>query len=378
MTPADDGDAGRTAVAALAATHAALGARMAESDGASMPRHYGDPAGEYGAARTGAVVVDRSERLLLRLHGRDPLKMIQGLVTADVAGAPEGRAVYAAVLTPKGKLVADVRVIRRPDGEVWLDGAGGARDGLLAHLKRYIPPLFARQDDRTETWGLLGVYGPAARAVVASALGGAPEAGAPEDSLLWLTPPAAGDAEVAMLATDYTGEPGYDVLAPAAALEGLWRALVSAGARPAGRGTLEVLRIEAGRPRWGAELTEETIPLEAGLGRAISETKGCYTGQEVIVRILHRGHVNWMLRGLRFGEAPAPAAGATLVRPDEEKVVGRVTSACASPRQGETIGLGYVRREVEPPATLAVADGGGAVTVVALPFERREAMHGQG
>lgn len=109
------------------------------------------------------------------------------------------------------------------------------------------------------------------------------------------------------------------------------------------------------------------IPLEAGLReRAISTTKGCYTGQEVIVRILHRGHVNRELRGLLLGDAPAPAHGASLSLPDADKSVGYVTSACASPRLGQTIALAYVRREVGPGATVLV--DGHAARVVELPF----------
>jgi folate-binding protein YgfZ len=137
-----------------------------------------------------------------------------------------------------------------------------------------------------------------------------------------------------------------------------------------GHSALEVLRIEAGRPRWGAELDETVIPIEAGLrDRAISQTKGCYTGQEVIIRILHRGRVNWHLRGLFLGDVPAPAAGVELFRPGESKPVGRVTSACLSPLHDQTIGLGYVRREVEPPEVLRLGDPEGSeARVYELPL----------
>lgn len=354
----------------LDALHRSLGARLAPLAGASVPRHYGAPAEEYAATREAAGVVDRSERTLLRLHGRDPLRMIQGVISNDLAGAPPGMGVYAVVLTPKGRIVADVRAFRRGT-EVWLDGEGGAREPLAEQLRRVIPPLFARQDDLSESWGALGVFGPAARATVERALGALPtdmpENGVAERSA------SAGAGDVVVLRTREAGVDGYDLLAPADGLEPLWRALVAAGARPVGRGTLEVLRIEAGTPRWGAELTPDVIPLEAGLRRrAISETKGCYTGQEVIVRILHRGHVNRHLRGLRFADAPTPAAGTELLRPADGRSVGTVTSACVSPRFGETIGLGYVRREVEPPAELRLA-GGGVVRVVALPVDAPEA-----
>jgi folate-binding protein YgfZ len=390
----------------LQRVHEALGARLGEIAGRPVPRHYGDPAGEYAAARNHAVVVDRADRALVRLYGRDPLRMIQGLVSNEVVRAPEGQGVYAAMLTPKGKMIADLRVVRRPQGEVLLELDAGALPGVLEHLRKYVPPLFARFEDVTGQLAAVGVYGPAARRVVGGALGAELPEGMPEDAYVAVPWPgerapggsAAGgaseagqaqgqaatasggggsggaDREVLVLRTLYAGVDGYDVVAPRDRLEALWRALVEAGARPAGHGTLEVLRIEAGRPRWGAELDETVIPLEAGLGdRAISQTKGCYTGQEVIVRILHRGHVNWHLRGLLLGEAAAPARGTVLVRAGEAKPVGRVTSACSSPALGQTIGLGYVRREVEPPAELRLGGPDGApVRVVALPFPEAE------
>jgi folate-binding protein YgfZ len=332
-----------------------------------LVRHYGDPAAEYRAARHGAVVVERADRALLRVHGRDPVKMIQGLVTNDVT-APERNGVYAGLLTPKGKLVADVRVLRR-DGELLLELDAAAVEAAVAHLRHYVPPLFARVEEVTAAHAVLGVYGPGARGVLETALGAELPAPLPEDS--WAASrfgAAAAGAEVLAVRACSYAEDGYDLIAPAAAREPLRQALVEAGGVPAGHGTLEALRIEAGIPRWGAELDETVIPLEAGLReRAISETKGCYTGQEVIVRVLHRGHVNRRLRGLLLGDAPTPAAGTELRAPGGEKVLGRITSACASPKHGQTIALGYVRREVEPPATL-VLPGDGEVLVVALPF----------
>ncbi|MBI4545192.1 MAG: aminomethyl transferase family protein [Gemmatimonadetes bacterium] len=332
-----------------------------------MPRNYGDPAAEYAAARSDAALVDRSERLRLRLYGRDPVRMIQGLVSNDVAGAPPGQGVYAAVLTPKGKMIADVRVFRRREADLLLDGDAGAGPALVEHLRRSVPPLFARFEDVSGATGLLGVYGPRARTIVLQALDVELAAQAPEHAF---AEARFEDREVLVARTHETGDLGYEIFAPAEKLEGLWRALSRAGARPTGHATLDVLRIEAGRPRWGAELDATAIPLEAGLRqRAISETKGCYTGQEVIIRILHRGHVNWLLRGVLLGDAPAPAGGAALLQPADGKMVGRITSSCYSPRQRQTIALAYVRREVEPPAALRLVEAAGPqALVVELPF----------
>lgn len=355
------------APALLRDLHRELGARFTEVDGREVPRNYGDPAAEYRAARSSAAVVDRSDRAVLRAHGRDPVRMLQGLITNDLAGAPEGQGVYAAVLTPKGKLIADVRLFRRGD-ELLVDMPATAREALLAHLRKYVPPLYARFEDLSGWWGVLGVYGPRSCELMGRVLGIQLPASGAEDAFV-LVPRNA--AELVATRTRYAGADGYDVLAPAAELPLIWRGLLEAGARPLGHATLEVLRIEAGRPRWGAELDEGVIPLEADLAqRAISMTKGCYTGQEVIVRILHRGHVNRLLRGLLLGDIPVPTPGTPLLR--EEKPVGHVTSACHSPRHGQTIGLGYVRREVQPPAQLALGSPAGpAAWAVELPFPER-------
>jgi folate-binding protein YgfZ len=316
---------------------------------------------EYAAARGGAAVVDRSDRRFLRVYGRDSVRMLQGLITNDIATAPADRAVYAAVLTAKGRMVADVRVLRR-DAELLLETDAAAVEPLTAHLRKYVPPLFARFEAADETWHALSVMGPDAGRLLAF-VGVEVDAAAADDDVA-----VQSDGGI-VVASSLGDVPGWDLLLPVARVEDVRRGLVTAGAVPAGQATLDVLRIEAGVPRWGAELTEATIPLEAGLRqRAISETKGCYTGQEVIIRILHRGHVNWLLRGLLLGDVPVPAAEISLVN-DAGKAVGRITSAVWSPAHGQVAALGYVRREVEPPATLRLmASDGPEVAVVALPF----------
>ncbi len=330
----------------MSIAHEALGARMGEVGGRAVPRHYGDPAGEYEAAHRGAIVVDRADRVVLRVTGRDPARMLHGLLTNDLAGAPEGTAVYGAFLTPKGRMVAEGRLARQ-GSVVLVETAAGAEAALREHFRKYLPPLFARVEESSGL-AVLGVYGPRATAALGNVADGASGA--------VLLPPL-----------ELPEGDGADLVLPAAAVDDFWRRLVAGGVRPAGHGTLEVLRIEAGRPRWGAELDDTVIPLEAGLKeRAISTSKGCYTGQEVIIRILHRGHVNRLLRGLLLGDAPDPARGATLTLPGQEKAVGTVTSACASPALGQTIALGYVRRAVEPGATVLVE--GREARVVALPF----------
>ena len=259
----------------------------------------------------------RKDRRVIRMFGRDPLKMIQGLATNDIAGAPENASVYTAFLTPKGKMVGDARVLRRPGGDIWIEADAAAADNIASNLKKFVPPLFGKFEF-----------------------------------------------------TDYAVVTG-DVAEPLAVLQNPFQSdrpdfIVSAeGATAAETADLEVARIEAGEPKWGHELTEDVIPLEAGLRDvAISQNKGCYTGQEVIIRILHRGHVNRHLRGILTGSSEVPERGTELTR--DGKTVGKITSAVYSQRYDQAIALGYVRREVEPGSLVQM--NGRNVTVVELPF----------
>lgn len=261
----------------------------------------------------------RKDRTVIRMYGRDPLKMIQGLATNDIAGAPENTSVYTTFLTPKGKMVGDARVLRRPGGDIWIEADVNAADNLATTFRKFIPPLFGK----FEFTDYRVVHGNA------------------ESPLATLTNPFQADRP------DYIVEAASMAEAPA-------------------DDDLELRRIEAGEPKWGAELTEDVIPLEAGLRDvAISQNKGCYTGQEVIIRILHRGHVNRHLRGILTGSPEVPASGAELMR--NGKAVGKITSAVHSPRFGQAIALGYVRREVEPGSKVQLNDRD--VTVVELPFK---------
>lgn len=321
------------------------------------------------------LVVERS-RGLLRVTGRDPVRMIQGLATADIEAVTSERAAYTAFLTPKGRMVADARVFRAPgtgageatgdDAALLIDTAPDALPGLVDHLARFVPPLFARAEDVSESWAVVGVYGAAADDVAAAAIaadGGAADARASVDDL----------PEEAVIAVDggfrvrtlVTGEPGWDIFVDVDRRDAVIGALLDAGGRPGDPEALEALRVSAGRPRWGRELTEDVIPLEADLlDRAISQGKGCYTGQEVIVRILHRGHVNRHLRRLEFS-GPVPEAGTELFEEGNEKARGVVTSAVEN--EAGALGLGYVRREIEPPAALRVGSpDGDPVQVTAL------------
>ncbi len=340
----------------------------------------------YDAAREASVLAWREDRTVLALEGRDPVAMLQGLASNDVRPAAAGRCVYATLLTPKGRMVADLRVLPGGDGALLLAVPTAAAEEVAAHFGRFVPPRMARLGP--SQYAMLGLYGPDAISRAAGVLDGtSPKAD--EDAL------TGAPGGTLVVGTRYAGVPGLDLFAERGRLDQLAAALGANGVPMIDADTLEVLRIEAGSPRWGAELDDRRIPIEAGLtDRAISNSKGCYTGQEVIVRILHRGHVNWHLRGFEGAgagaggapstpasagagaadAAPDPAAdrphplapGSELTEPGADKKVASVTSVAMSPRLGP-IALGYARRELDPGAALVTAEGA-SVRLVTLPF----------
>jgi tRNA-modifying protein YgfZ len=326
----------------------------------------------YRAVREGAALIERTDLRVFRMYGRDPARMLNGLITNDLSAPPPGRGVYGAMLTPKGRIISDLRalVLERGEGrEILLLLPAAAARAVAEHLKKFVPPLFARVDDLGERVRVIGVYGPRSPTVVEQITGVQP----PEEEDRFAAP--AEEGGVVILATRIAGgQPGYDLILPAEDEGALREAAAASGAVPVGADVLETLRIEAGRPRFGLDMNEENLPAEAYqstgmMERAISFTKGCYTGQEVVVRIAHRGHVNRHLRGLRLGDLSPPAARTTLHDPVTGKEVGWTTSATRSPRLGETIALGYLRREIVPGATVRLASPEGAeATVAELPF----------
>ena len=287
---------------------------------------------EYELAKSAAVVVDRSSRGRLILSGADVADFLQGQVSNDIEALLPGSGCYATLLTAKGKIRCDMRILR---GEDWflLDSEPQALP-VLEHMVRVYSigrDVSSQRDER----GLWSVIGPNARAALDN------------------PPPAAEhshtDGELGLyVATDV----GVDVF----------------GERPdlpeASAETAEILRIESGRPRLGFELGDDVIPQEAGINeRAISFTKGCYVGQETVARLFYKGKPNRHLRGLRLSE-PAER-GAAIHGAGRE--LGRVSSTCISPAFGP-IALALVRREAQPGDSVQVGDGGAVAQVVELPF----------
>ena len=311
-----------------------------------------DTSSEHAALTRACGLVDRSERGKLALSGAGARDFLNGQVTNEVAGLAPGSGVYAAFLTHKGKMLGDVRVLEvgGPAYELLLDTERVALQALFDMIRRFRVGFDVELHKRTLQRGLLSVVGPRARAV----------AGDPGESEHDHREAALGGRPVRIVATDA----GVDVLCLAEDTDVVAAALREAGAADVDEAVAEIVRVERGRPRYGVDLDDATIPQEAGLNdRAVSFTKGCYVGQETVARLFYKGRPNRHLRGVRLS---APAAHGDELRLGE-KAVGRVGSAVVSPRLGP-IALALVRREAEPGATLAVGDGATTATVVELPF----------
>jgi len=315
---------------------------------------------------TGAGIVDCSERGKLALTGAGAAEFLNGLVTNEIEALAPGAGAYAAVLTPKGKMLGDLRVLHAGD-ELLLDTERSALQEVFNVLWRGRVGYDVEIHKRTLETGLLSVAGPRAREVTGADTVPAAERGASGDGSPGLPSEEhahagseIGGVAVRLVVTDA----GVDVLCAAGDVEAVAAALRERGAADVSPDALETLRVERGRPRYGVDIDDSTIPQEAGLNeRAVSFTKGCYVGQETVARLYYRGKPNRHLRGLRLSGPAAP--GDELAR--DGRPVGRLGTVARSPRHGH-IALALVRREAQPGDTLAVGGGGTAAEVVELPF----------
>jgi folate-binding protein YgfZ len=314
------------------------------------------------------------------LTGADRRSYLQGLLTNDIEALGPGTGCYAAYLTPQGRMIADMRVLELGDA-ILLDLPAAVAATVRDRLAQFVFAEDVEVVDSSDALAHIGVYGPGSAGGIAAALArlrAADEPAPTADGLASMAPYAsgrwdAGGSPLILARNDDYGVMGFDLFPEAPRAGAVEAALLEAGAVAAGPEELEVLRIEAGLPLFGADMTEDTIPLEAGIeDRAISLTKGCYVGQEIIIRVLHRGHgrVARRLVGFAFApDAPLPSAGDRVRAGDRE--IGSLTSVTWSPALARPIALGYVHRDfVEPGTTVAVEHDGRAIgaTVSALPF----------
>jgi folate-binding protein YgfZ len=322
----------------------------------------------YDAARHRAAFVDRSdERGRLVVSGRDRAAYLHGLLTNDIAALTAGRGCYAAYLTPQGRMITDVFVYEIGD-LMLLSMDAASKATLLAKLDQFIFSEDVTLADVTDRFAQIAILGPDGPRVLAAvlgeidpaSLGALPEHG--NRRALFRSEP------VILTRISDAGQDGFELYVDRSHADALKEALTACDVAALDAATADAIRIEAGVPKFHRDMDEETIPLEAGIeSRAISFSKGCYVGQEVIIRVLHRGHgrIGRRLVGLTLPDANAPAPGA-LVRSAAGEV-GEVTSSTVSPSLGRAIGLAYVRREFSDPGTTLTVDGADAL-VTALPF----------
>jgi len=352
--------------------HERLGAVLAETDGWLLPLHYGDPAGEHRAVRSAAGLLDRSHRGKLEATGRDRVGFLQGMLTNDVKVLGPGQGCWAALLDAHGKVVS-LLVVHALEDRLVLELDPGLTAKTLEALERHLISERVEFRDAGGEWGILGCHGPEARPVVEAFLGRALPPLAP-----WHHAPLGLDSTAGrVVRAEVTGEEGYDLWLPPERLAEAWGRLVALGARPVGQEALNALRVEAGIPWYGADVDEGTLAIEAPLEAAISYTKGCYIGQEIVARVTYRGHVNRKLVGFVLQEGALPRRGDRVVVAGKE--VGAITSAVASPTLGRPIALGYLRREHWEPGTRVEIHAEGrslGAEVAALPFYRRDNSEG--
>lgn len=291
------------------------------------------------------------ERGFIDVLGPDGAEYLQGQLTNDVESVAVGEGQYAALLDRKGHMQTDMRLVRVGEDAILIDLEPAAKDQALRHLTMYSIGRDVQVGDASEERALLSLIGPRAAEVAATAP-------LPE----FANEPAqiAGVDVVAVGTRD-----GIDLLFPAAERDRLVGALTQAGAVEVSPEAVEIVRVEAGVPRFGAEMDAKTMPAEASIVEdAVSFTKGCYIGQETVARLHYKGKPNRHLRGLKLSAAATPGAALRL----GEKEVGTLGGAVVSPALGP-IGLAIVRREAEPGTELTVGEDGVTAEVVALPFD---------
>jgi aminomethyltransferase len=300
-----------------------------------VPANYGDPTAEYVALKDGAAITERPQTIL-RLTGKNPIGMLNAVLTNDV---PEenSQGVYALLLDPKGRIQADLRVLKSGEDILVTTEPEGA-EAAKEILGRYAPFSRVKLED-LDSWNNIGFYG----AQASSLLG--------ELNLEEHETAVVAFGGVSVLAAGVMHPlPGYDLFGPAEVVQKVHEHLLAEGAMPVGLQAYETVRVETGLPRFGADLTTENFPAEAGiLDRAVSFAKGCYPGQETVARMHYRGHPNRALHRLKVEGTPPPPEAPIF---QNEKQVGKITSIAPLLVDRKTLALGYLHRNADPEETL--------------------------
>jgi tRNA-modifying protein YgfZ len=286
----------------------------------------------YQALRRGAAWLDLSARGRIVVRGRDRTRWLHNVTSNDIKRLQPGSGCYAFLLNPQGHIQSDLVVFCFAD-RFLLGTEPEMREPVMRHIRRYIIADQVDLEDVTSSTSALAVEGPGASAVM-SALG-APVPGVDYAHVPW--------NDLTVAAASLTGQPGFRFLLPSPEIAPLVSRLEAAGALPATPEDARLVRIENGQPRYGEDIRETALPQETGRMHAVSFTKGCYIGQEIVERIRARGHVNRKLERLELDVAEPPAPGTRLSTPAGE---AEITSAVYSPVAGKVVALAYVRPAV--------------------------------
>ena len=354
--------------------HHALGATFTEScEDWQLVGHFTDPRQEHRTVRQGVGVIDLSHRGRLRLTGNDRAQYLHRIISNDVEGVAVGEGNYATILTNRGKIIADMKVYVFEDS-IGIETNAETTSILYQELDKYLIADDVTIEELTERTGAVGVHGPKSAELLQEVygfdVGDLPEYHSVVHEI--------DGRRIVCVRANETGEVGYNLCTASESMEWLWDTILTKGrafsAEPVGLTALNSLRIEAGIPRYGAELGDSVFPLEAELEGAISFEKGCYIGQEIVARMQYRGHPNRLLRGFEITSDAPPQSGDRLF--DGDKEIGWLTSAVVSPTLGKTIGMGYVRVAfTDEGSQVEVQTAGSRVdaTVRLLPFYQRDA-----
>jgi folate-binding protein YgfZ len=327
--------------------------------------HYEDALKEYHAVREDVGALDLSHVGKLRVSGRDRVRYLHNMLSNDINGLKEGQGCYAALLTHQGRMEADVYALAFAE-ELWLESSLAGKDRLFQTLTKYIVADIVTVEDWTEKLGVLSLQGPRAKQRMEEVAG----MSLASLSALEHRTIRRSSGDWVVVRRDRTGCDGYDLWVPAGDVLDLWPRWVEAKIPPVGLQALNWLRTEAGIPWYGVDMDERALPMEMGLDHAISMTKGCYRGQEIVARITHRGHLDRRLGAIAVRHHDTPPGGAE-VRSGGNKI-GVITSAIASPRLQQPLALAVIKMEFLKPGTpvdVAYDETTCPGEVVALPLK---------
>jgi folate-binding protein YgfZ len=345
----------------LLAAQRAAGARVGEFSGCLLPEGFSDFDAEYRACRDTVALFDTNWRLTAYFTGRDRVKYLHAITSANVKDLADDHGMLALLLNPQGRILAELELYALAES-ILLRSHVSLREQTLGTLKKYILGSQVKLEDATDKVGSFALEGPQATAALREFCG------LPLDDL-----PQLGTREITingipcwMIRRSHFGGPGAEFLAARESLEALWQkalaAVQSQGGAPIGMLALDSIRLEAGVPWFPVDFNDTVIPHEAGVETThIGANKGCYTGQEIVERVRSQGRVNRKRLRLKFSSAEPPLPGTKLrVRGND---VGTVTSAAYSPASGSALGMGYARREQHAPGSTMEYDGGTAEVI---------------